>query len=385
MAPDQALIAMSTKARNLSQNSAHDQPERCIKMTVAQKRSSTFAQTIKAIHVGQGNEKLAISWVETQCLPNVRAVVESIKAAVDANSTISHPLASPASLDFADLVRPLTIIGKLASLRRVPSRVRAISAIAGSGASWAGEAQPRPISRMTLAGDILEQLSVISIVVCAVELLQSSAPSADSLIERDCAAAAVQALDVAFIDPDNSGQANVMPASITNGVSPIPSTGQTLANIDTDLAALIQALSNAGSDLTTAVFILNPRTALFLSRLRGSGGALAYPEMGVGGGVLLGLPAITSAAVPIAVGSPGVGLSSITLLDQSQVLISDDGAASFSVHAEASVQMKTAPGSGAQQLVGLFQTNSAAIKSVRFANWKRCRDGVAQVLTNVAY
>jgi HK97 family phage major capsid protein len=328
---------------------------------------------------------LACAYTAGQGWPNERAVVESIKAAINPMSTTSNPLASPASFDLADFVRPLTIIGKLANLRRVPSRTRAIAATAGSAAFWAGEAQPRRISRLTLQGEILEQLSIVAILITSVELLQSSSPSAEVTLSRDIGAAAAQALDLAFIDIDNAGEENARPASITNGVTPIVSAGATLANIDSDLAKLVQALSDAGSDLMDAVWVLNPRTALYLARLRGTGGALAFPGLSVLGGELLGLPAITSASVPMSIGSPGAGQTSITLLDQSQILLADDGAGSFSVMDKGSLQMEPEPGSGAQAMVSLFQTNSAALRVVRHANWKRCRDGMAQVLSEVAY
>jgi HK97 family phage major capsid protein len=313
----------------------------------------------------------------------VRDVVESIRAAaVTATGTNDMPLSSPAAFDFAEFIRPLTILGKLAGLRRVPSRVRAISATSGSGAYWAGEAQPRPISRMTFDGETLEPLSVTAILVATAELLQSSSPNAESLLSRDLAAAAVAAMDQAFIDPANAGTPGVKPAAITHGVGAFVSSGSTLAQIDSDLDLLINALSDAGSDLQFATFVMPPRTALYLARLRGTGGTLAYPGLTAKGGTLLGLPAIASAGVPSA-GSPYI--SSITLLDPSQILLADESGGAVETSTEGALQMQDAPGSGAQNLVSLWQTNSAALKVTRYANWQRCRAGMARVLTGVSY
>ncbi len=58
-------------------------------------------------------------------------VIESIKAsAVTATGTDDVAPASPAVFDFAEFTRPMTILGKLAGLRRVLARVRPIAATA---------------------------------------------------------------------------------------------------------------------------------------------------------------------------------------------------------------------------------------------------------------
>jgi HK97 family phage major capsid protein len=211
------------------------------------------------------------------------------------------------------------------------------------------------------------------------ELLASSAPAAESILSRDLAAAAVQAMDSTFIDPANAGSAGVKPAAITNGVTAIHSAGSTLANIDSDLGLLAQALNDAGSDLTLATFVMLPRTALYLSRLRGSGGTLAYPGMGVTGGTLLGLPAITSTAVPLSGGN-----TSITLLDPSQIELADEGYSDLEVSMQTSLAMADNP-TAPSTIVSLFQTESAALKTTRYVTWQRCRNGMAQVLDQVAY
>lgn len=353
-------------------------------MELNPRRGQTFVRTIKALGVARGDIAGAMAYAQGQNWTNARDVIESIKmAAVTGEGISDYTLPTPAAFDFAEFIRPLTIIGRLAGLRRVPARVRVIAATSGSTAYWSGERAPRPISRLTFAGSTLEQLSVIAMLVTTRELLRSSSPSAESILSRDLAAAAVQAMDQAFIDPANSGTVGVKPASVTNGVSVIHSSGSTLAAIDLDLQLLIQALSDAGSDLTSATWILRPRTALYLSLLRGTGGALAHPGMSVKGGTLAGLPAIVSAASPSDVGSPAEG-GEITLLDPSQIVVSDDGGGALEISEETSLAMSDAP-AAPSTMVSLWQTDAAALKTTRYANWQRCRDGMAQVLDQVVY
>ncbi len=342
---------------------------------------------IKALAIAGGDTGGAIAYAEG-CGGSWHEVVDSLRlrAAVASNGTDDFGLPTPDGHDFSEFIRPLSIIGKLVGLRRVPSRTRVIAATAGSSAYWAGERQARPISRATLTGTTLELLSIISMLVTTKELVRSSSPGAESILSADLARAAVQAMDEAFVGHANAGIAGVKPASITYGTTPIHSTGNALADIDADLALMIQRLSDAGSNLSMATFVLRPRTALYLARLRGSGGALAHPLMTVKGGVLLGLPAITSASVPLDdIGSPVTGFSQITLLDPSEILVADDGGSSIELSEQAALQMVDSTVAGAQSMVSMFQTESVALKITRYANWQRCRDGVAVVLDQVAY
>ena len=80
----------------------------------------------------------------------------------------------------------------------------------------------------------------------------------------------------------------------------------------------------------------------------------------------------------------GPKVSSITLLDPSQVLLCDDGGGALETSMQGALAMDDGPGSPAE-LVSLWQSNAAALKMTRYVNWRRCRDGVARVLTGVAY
>ena len=62
----------------------------------------------------------------------------------------------------------------------------------------------------------------------------------------------------------------------------------------------------------------------------------------------------------------------------------DDGGGALQVSEQASLPMSDAPGAPST-MVSLWQTNSAVLKTTRYANWKRCRDGMAQVLSGVGY
>jgi HK97 family phage major capsid protein/HK97 family phage prohead protease len=320
----------------------------------------------------------------------VRDAIE--KSAVDAISPTGTLVPNPASRDFAEFIRPQTIIGKLVGLRRAPARVRcSVVATGGGSAYWVGGGVGIKLSVAQMAGELFDFLKVGAISVFPKELVISTLPASESVISRDLGGAMVEAMDTSFIDPENAGVADQEPAAVTYDAPSRGSTGTDVSAIDADLGALIEDLSEAGSDLMFAQWVMPVRTAAYLARLRDSSGALAYPGISARGGTLMGFPVVTSRAYPNESGSPGPARS-ISLLDASQILIVDDGAGSFAVSDKVSVHMddattqKSTDTAAGTSVVSMFQVESVAMKAVRHVNWKVLRAGAAaQVLTGVFY
>ena len=129
---------------------------------------------------------------------------------------------------------------------------------------------------------------------------------------------------------------------------------------------------------------MRPHTAVIFQSYAAPAQFSAFPGMTAKGDVLFGLPAITSRNTPESE-SPHID-TSITLVDPSQVLLADDNEGGVRCGAEhASVQMADAPGSGAQQLVSLWQVNAVALRAEGVVNWLPRRAGMAQVLDEVDY
>lgn len=348
-------------------------------------RGMTATRYLKALAAAKGDLPAAVAYALSQNWKNTPDVPLALKAAMGAMNTEDEAaLLGPVGTDYAEFLRPQTIIGRLTGLNRRPFRTRMVDQSAGTTAYWVGEQQPKPVTLAEFTGDTMPVAKVAAIAVFTEELAKSSEPSAESALSRDLNRAGAQAMDAAFIDPANAGIPDVMPASITNGAPSFVSSGATVANIDEDLAALIQSLVDAGSDLTFAAWVMLPRTAIYLSRLRGtSDGALSFPFVNAKGGTLMGLPVITSGNVPVsaASGSP----SSITLLDAAQIAIADDGDSELSVTTQATVQMETAPETGATEQVSLWQNNLVGLRAERMVNWKRRHPGVVASLTGVTF
>ncbi len=347
-------------------------------------RGLIAARFVQALTAAKCDPIAAIAYAQGRRWHDTPAVVTALKAvAVNPLDTdTDSSLIGDAGRDVAELVRPLTIIGRLPGLRRVPFDTRLLDLTAYSEAGWVGEGNPLPITRASFTGERLAVRKVGASLVVTEELAKLSNPAAEGELTQDLARAPALEMDATFIDVNNAGS-GIKPASITHGVTPRVSSGGTLADIDADFAALLSELDDAGSTLEFAAWVMRPRSAIHLSKLRGSGGALAYPEVTARGGRLFGLPVITSNAVPMQ--STSGDPSQITLIDGSRVTVADDGESEINVSREATVQLNDAPETGAMEQVSLWQLNLVGVRVVRIVNWKARTGQAAAVLSEVEF
>jgi HK97 family phage major capsid protein len=345
----------------------------------------TAARVMRSLVIGKGMPDVAIAYAQGKNWNDAAHVADHIKSAVTQMGTSDLLPATIAAAEFSAAVRPLTVIGRLQGVRHVPLFLRILTALNGASARFVGEGKPVPVSAPDLAGETLLPKKCSGITIQTLELATSSKPVSENLLGDDLASACAQAIDQAFLDPANAGDAET-PASITSGITALNSTGATLANVDADLRAMLDQLIYAGSTMQLAQWIMRPLTAAYLSGLRGTGGDLAYPTISVLGGTLLGLPVIVSGSFPDA-GSPPVG--TIVLVDGSQVCLGDENQAELAISTAAAFQLSDAPtndasGATATTTVSMFQTHSVALRGSRYLNWSLRRPFVS-VLAGVTY
>jgi HK97 family phage major capsid protein len=147
--------------------------------------------------------------------------------------------------EFIEFLRPLTIIGRIPALRRVPFNIRMPLQDTGSSVSWVGEGLAKPVTKFHFDTATLRFAKAAGIVVLTEELVRFSNPSAESLVRTDLAAAIRQFLDEQFVDPTVVAVVNVSPASITNGAGTVAPPGTAAEDFHNDLRlALTQMMSN---------------------------------------------------------------------------------------------------------------------------------------------
>lgn len=290
--------------------------------------------------------------------------------------------------DFAEYLRPMTIVGKfgqgsIPNLRRVPFRTPLIGQTGGGQAYWVGEGKPKPLTAFDFNRTTLDELKVATISVVTEELLRKSSPSADAILRDALAAAVAERIDIDFIDPAKAAAAGVSPASITNGVSAIASSGNDADAIREDIRQLMATFVAANNPPTSAVFIMSAATALGVSLMRNPLGQQEFPGISMNGGTLEGIPVIVSEYfAPVSAGG------FVALVNASDIYFADEGGVMVDVSREASLQMLDNPTNDvvtptATSMVSMWQTNSIAFRAERILNWAKRRASAVALLDEV--
>jgi HK97 family phage major capsid protein len=315
-----------------------------------------------------------------------------LKAAVTAGTTTDSDWAAPLVVynniasEFVELLRPETILGKLTGLRRVPFNITMPTQTQGSTVNWRGQTKPKPVSELKFGQLSLGMFKAAGIVVLSEELVRSSQPSAEAIVRADLIATMRQFLDEQFIDPSNAGEANVSPAAITNGITPVEATGTTAAAFRTDVKTLMASFTGANLSVAGSTWIMTETQAIAFSMIQNALGQPEYPGITAMGGTLLGLPVITSESVNAEGGSPAG--NRIVLVKQSEILLADDGGVTLDVSREASLQMNSTPDDPATAstvMVSLWQNNMVGLRAERYINWLRRRAEAVGIIEGAIY
>lgn len=352
-----------------------------------------FTRYCMALAASKGNLMQALE-IAKRWHNETPEVVDVLRAAVAAGTTTDPTWAAPLvnytvmTSEFIDLLRPETIFGRLVGYRTVPFNVKIPRQTAGATANWVGEGLSKPVSALAFDTVTVPWAKIAVIVVITQELARFSSPSAEMLVRDDLIAAIAQFLDQQLLDPAVAPVAALKPGSITNGVVAIPAGPGTVAGITADLSTAMLNMVNALNSIGRPVWLMSPTAAMYLATLRTAQDIFAFLGMGVGqataanaaqgntGQSLMGIPVITSGNIPVAAGK-----SNIVLLDQSQLMVADDGQVVIDTSTEAALQLDTAPATPPTPLVSLWQQNMLGIKAERFIYWLMRRTAGVQVIT----
>lgn len=374
----QSLQVRAKNTQKLEPGIAFARAAKCLALGHLEHRDAT--QIAKSLYDGQEGVIAATQRLVTKA---------AVAPATTTNSTWAKPLVGDETsvyADFVEYLRPQTILGRFGqngvpSLRNVPFRTPLIGQTSGGDGYWVGEGNAKPLTKFDFNRTTLEPLKVANIAVATMEVIRDSSPAADGIIRDQLAAALRERLDIDFIDPAKAAVSGVSPASILNGVAGIPSAGNTADDVRTDIRALFNAFIAANNAPQNGVFIMTATTALALSLMQNPLGQVEFPNIGMNGGTLFGLPVIVSEYVPTA--SAG---SLVALVNASDIYVGDEGGIDVSMSTEASLQMDSTPDNpttASTVLVSLWQRNLVGFRAERTISWARRRASAVAYLTGV--
>lgn len=289
------------------------------------------------------------------------AVLRGAVDPIDRNSALLAPQVVTA--EHVQAVRPLTILGKLLPFaRRVPFTTPLAYLTAGTSMQFVGERVPIHVRKPTFGSNItLPRLKVAGLTVMSNELLESS--RGEEILGQDLRAAEVEATDRLVFDPTLAPIDLVQPASLTYGVAPLDVTGAATAEeVDEVIAQLLAELATLGSTLERVHLIVSTQIAIALAFMRDTLGNRAFPTVSATGGSIAGLPLLVSASAPA---------ETIIAIDATEMLVADDDEAEVSTSRFAFLDMDDAP--AGSNRVSMFQTESTAVKLIRWINWSMRR------------
>jgi HK97 family phage major capsid protein/HK97 family phage prohead protease len=358
-----------------------------VKATNPVAKGTAFTRYVVAQCRAKGNlmqaAEIAKQWSDT---PEVEQV---LKAAVAAGTTTDATWAAPLvpyqnmTNDFIELLRPETIVGKMSQLRSVPFNVRIPGQTQGSTVNWVGELGAKPVSALAFQDITLRFNKLAGIVVISDELARLSTPSAEAIIRTDLTAQIAQFMDDSFINPAYAAVGDVRPASVTNGVTPVPASGTTADDVRADVRALYSQFIDANLSTASAVWVMTSTMAMSIGMMLNPLGQPEFPGLGAEGGSFMGLPVIVSETVP----SDSSG-SIIVLAKQSEILLADEGGVTIDVSREASLQMNSTPDSpptAATVMTSLWQQNLVGIRVERLVTWKKRRPQAVAYISGANY
>lgn len=321
---------------------------------------------------------------EKQLLQVIRNHQMIVKAPVDIGTTLDADYAAPLvyaqnlANEFIEFLRPQTIVGKMTGLRRVPFNIRVPRQLTGGSAGWVGEAAPKGVTGTTLDTVTLKYKKLATIAVISEELARFSSPSAELIIRDTLAGAIIQQMDSDFVNPANTGTTDVKPASITNSVTGIASSGTDENSVRRDIQALFAPFIAANLTPAAGVWIMSATNALALSLMVNNLGQPTFPGINMTGGSFNGMPVIVSEAVG----------NIVILANASDILLADDGQVTIDTSREASLQMDSAPTNppvAATVFISLWQMNLLGIRAERYVDWVKARPQSVQYLSGVEW
>ena len=262
------------------------------------------------------------------------------------------------------LARPLSVVEQVQRFTtRAPFNTRIIAeSVVPTVAAWTGAGFPKIVIKGTLDSTSLPPRKIAAISISTEELLTFGALGSAEMMRSILVGSVAEKTDDSFTNPAVAAVADVSPASITHGITPVAFTGAP----DVDFDNLDSAFVAGGGRMGRAVYLLSTANAQALSRSGGDG------FQNVESGKIGVVPALMS---------DGVG-DRVILIDAPRVLIADDGAGAVDSTNAAAVEMSDAPtqndiaGTGAA-LVSLWQNNLVGLLLERFINWEALPGAVA--------
>ncbi len=341
-------------------------------------KGTLFTRYAMAIAAGKGSISDTIAYAK-RWEGQTPELLKFIKTAVPGSTVVESPgwgaemvYATNLVSEFAELLYPLTIIGRISGFRMTPFNVRVLVQTLGSTVDWVGEKAAKPVTELDFTTVTMPYDKIAGIIVITEELVRLATPSAEATVRNDLTKAIAKFMDQQFVLPSVTATAN-RPASVTNNVTPVPASGTELSDLFIDFNDALAPYDAAEIDTAGLYIVMPGAVARGISALRNSLGlGDSQVSMTPTGGTIMGYPVLVSNSVPA---------GDIVFIQPSEILLADDGRVTLDSSNQATLDMA----GGNSPTFNLWQKNCVGIRAERWITWKKRRSAAVQLITGAAY
>lgn len=367
--------AQPVEEREVSRHVRNDRPRSSVRVQAEEKKEHpgiVFARFARSVWVADVTRKPVENVIRE--LYGSGDVGRQVREAVAVGSTASGNWGNPlvqvpgAISQFLEYLAPYTLIGKFGqngvpALRPVMFNEPLVSQTVRGVGYWVGEGGAKPATLLGFSSDTVLEYEVAAIVAVTDRLLRrANVTNVEQRIYESVRDAIVETQDSLFLS-DDPASPGIHPAGLLNSVSATASSGNTGADVITDINVAVGELNDAGYK-NGNVIVMNSNVARRVSTMRTDMGTSFFPTLTPTGGILEGLPVVVTDFAPT--DSNG---DYVVVLNANNVFLAQEQFLSLSSQ-HATVLMDNDPGSSTPTN-SFFQRNETGFRVSQPIGWAK--------------
>lgn len=282
-------------------------------------KGDMVARITRAVITGKGDFNRSMDFAKSQ---NDDELCKALTAGTPTGGGfLIDPVVSD---DFIELLRARTVIRQaVGSTLPMPNGSLTIRRqTAGVTAGYVGETKAITKSQPSVGLITLTAKKLACLTQVSNDLLRYAGPKTDAMIRDSLIRDMALREDLAFIRGDGTSDTprGLLSFATEGGSTFTANATVNLANIDSDINTAILKLANANVAMINPVWIMAPRTKIYLGALRTTQGPLAYAEV-TAANTLRGYPIYTTTQIPTTL-TDGTQ-SEVYLVDMDSVLLAE--------------------------------------------------------------
>jgi len=262
-----------------------------------QDKGAKAAQLVRALAACRGSASDAAKYVKQLKGGGDASVIKALEASTGTAGGFLVP--TELSSEIIELLRPAAVVRRMNPLvLPMDNGALQISKItAGATGGYSGENEDIGEDAEAFGMLNLSWKKLSRLVPLSNDLLRFAAASADTVVRDDLIQALAQREDQAFIRDDGTAGTPKGMRYWANAANVSASAGTTLANVVTDITALINGLENNDVRMIRPGWLLSPRSKNYLISIRDSNGQFVFRDE-MNKGMLFGWPYAATNNIP---------------------------------------------------------------------------------------